>query len=521
VTVRAALGLLLLAACGADDPAPIAFPPAFRFGAATSATQIEDQNPASDWYVYTQRRADGGMGRGADFIGDAVRGYTKALDDVALLQALHVNAYRFGIEWARVEPRRGQIDEAALAHYDALLDALRAAGIRPLVTIHHSGVPIWVDDPRDPDCAAGPSDTNLCGLGHPVGGPMVIDAFERYARLLAERFGDRVDDWGTVNEPIDYLLSGYGFGQDPPGKSLLSRSLASFTAVLRDYLSAHVRMYRAIKAADTRDADGDGIAASVGLSLGLTDWVAARANKPSSAAADLAARDRAIYLFDHLFVDSILGGTFDADLDGSAEEPHPDWKGALDWLGVQYYERLGVTGLAIAPGFDFMPCDTVDFGACVPPLNPQACVPMMGYEVYVPGLFDQLRALSARWPGLPLVVTESGLATAVGERRAQHIVRTLEQVDRARASGVDVRGYYHWSLVDNFEWLSGFAPRFGLYQVDRATYARTPTVAVDAYAEIARTHGVSTALRKRWGGSGPMAPEIGRAPAAGGLCEKQ
>src|SRR5262249_28277011 len=159
--------------------------------------------------------------------------------------------------------------------------------------------------------------------------------------------------------------------------------------------------------------------------------------------------------------------------------------------GVQYYERLGVTALPIAPGYNFMPCDTVDFGACLPPLDPQSCVPMMGYEVYVPGIYDQLRALSARWPGLPLVLTESGLATAVGERRAQHIVRTLEQVSRARADGVDVRGYYHWSLVDNFEWLSGFAPRFGLYAVDYVTYARTPTVAATVYGEIARARGVS------------------------------
>ncbi len=113
----------------------------FRFGVATAATQIEDQDTNTDWYVFTEPSANGGLGNGAAFVGDAVHGYSLALDDVKLLQALHVDSYRFSIEWARVEPTRGVFDEAALQHYDDLINALVAAGIKPLVTLHHFSNP--------------------------------------------------------------------------------------------------------------------------------------------------------------------------------------------------------------------------------------------------------------------------------------------------------------------------------------------------------------------------------------------
>jgi beta-glucosidase len=504
----------LLGACADDHPTDLVFPQDFRFGAATAATQIEDQNTNADWYLFSQPKAQGGLGRGAAFVGDAVRGYSLAIPDIALLAQLHVDSYRFSMEWARIEPQRGHIDEAALAHYGALLDALRAAGIRPLVTLHHFSNPLWLDDPRDPTCASGPSDTNLCGLGHPVGGPLVVQAFAAHARLLAQRFGDRVDDWGTLNEPMNYLLAAYGLAQFPPAKSMLLESLPAFARVLRDYLAAHAAMYDAIHAADTVDADGDGIAAQVGLSESVADWVAARDNRPSSRAADLAARDRMVSLMHHLFIDSLLDGTFDADLDGVVDEQHPEWRGRLDWLGVQYYARLGVTGAtSLLAGLNLLPCfQPLDLGSCVPATDPTYCVPMMGYESYPQGLTDVLVDFGRRWPRLPLLVTEAGLATDVGQRRAQNVVRILEAIARARGSGVDVRGYYHWSLMDNFEWLEGFRPHFGLYSVDHATYARTPTLGAQVLGEIAAVHSVTAGQRERYGGTGPMAPEAGQTP---------
>ncbi len=495
----------------------------FRFGAASAATQIEDQNPNTDWWTFTRPTADGGLGKGAAFVGDAAKGYTKALEDVGLLENLHLDAYRFSMEWARIEPQRDTIDEAALAHYSDVLDALAAAHIHPNVTVHHFSNPIWVDDPRDTACAAGPTSTNLCGLGHPQGGPLVIEEMRQHARLLAQRFGDRVDDWATLNEPVNYLLASYGIGTFPPGKVKLFDLLKSFIPVVRDYLAAHAAMYQAIKEADTIDADGDGVAANVGIAMSVAKWEAARDNQPSTNPEDLAALDRLVYVFHHLVPDSITNGTFDADLDGTPDEQHPEWAHTADWIGLQYYFRGGVTGKngGIIPVVALTPCFSgVDTGACLPPVDPSFCVPTMQYETYPEGLYDVAMDFHARYPDTPLVVSEAGIATDVGERRAENVVRILQQIDRARSAGADVRGYYHWSLFDNFEWNSGFAPHFGLYRVDYAgSYDRTPTTGADVLGQIASARGISPELAAKYGGNGPMAPE--GTPKASGLCSGQ
>lgn len=533
VEVRRRLGwVVLLWACGActdDDaevPPPIMFPEVgslsapgadgFRFGVASAATQIEDDNPNTDWFVFTQPEADGGLGKGHDFVGDASRGFSMALEDVDLLVGLGVESYRFSIEWARVEPQRDVIDEDALAHYGAFIDALLAAGIQPMVTLHHFSNPVWVDDPRDVECASGPTDTNLCGLGHPEGGAMVIEEMAEHASLIASRFGDRVDEWGTLNEPVNYLLAAYGLGVFPPGKSKLFALLTEFIPVVRDYLSAHAAMYAAVKAADSSDATGDGDAASVGLALSVANWVPARDNAVSDHGDDVTASERLAYVYHHLVTASLRDGTFDADLDGEPDEDQPDWAGTLDWLGVQYYFRAGVTGKdGLVPVLELTPCfGEFDTGACLPAIDPSTCVPEMGYEFHAPGLFTILEDLGTRYPDLPLVVTEAGIATEAGERRAENVVRILEQIARARDAGYDVRGYYHWSLFDNFEWSEGFGPRFGLYRVDYDSYARTPTTAVDVMAEVTSEHVLTSALREAWGGDRPMTPEPGANGAA-------
>jgi beta-glucosidase len=281
--------------------------------------------------------------------------------------------------------------------------------------------------------------------------------------------------------------------------------------VVRDYIAAHAAMYHAIKARDTIDADGDGVAARVGMSLAVVDWEPARNNKPSTNPEDIAARDRLVYISDYLFADSVLRGGFDADLDGTADEQHPEWAGTLDWLGLQYYFRAGVTGaIAGFPGVGGTPCTSgFDAGACLPAPDPTYCVPRMGYEGWPDGIHDILVAFHDRYATLPLVVTEAGIATDLGVRRAENVVRVLEAIARARDEGVDVRGYYHWSLTDNFEWAEGFGPHFGLYQVDYASYARTGTEGADVLHAIAGSRSLTSAQRQTYGGTGPMTVETG------------
>ncbi len=487
----------------------------FRFGVATAPTQIEDQNDATDWWAFTAPVDEGGLGIGA-FVGEASDGYTMAEQDIQLLVDLGVDSYRFGVEWARIEPQRDVIDMDALDHYDAVVDALVEAGIRPMITVHHFSNPVWVADPRDLECAAGPTDTNLCGFGHPEGGPLIIEEMRAHARLLAERFGDRVDEWGTVNEPVNYLLASYGVGSFPPGQRFLlteDNLLNRFMPVVRDYLAMHAAIYEEIKAADTIDADGDGSAADVGLTLSVGAFVPSRNNAVSEDPEDVAARDRLVYVFHYMFVDAARSGMLDMDLDGEPDTEVPGAADTIDWLGVQYYFRAGVSAQnALVPVLKVAPCfATFDFGACVPPVNDDTskCVPTMGYEYYEPGIYEILKDFTARWEGLPLLVTESGIATETGRRRAEHVVRSLEQIARARDEGVDVRGYYHWSLFDNFEWAEGFEPRFGLYRVDYDTYERVPTDGATTLGDIAKSRAITSEQRAEFGGTGPMTPEEG------------
>jgi len=518
------LGIACLFACGDDAGGDDGGPPisfgsmgsltgdsgrgSFRFGVATAATQIEDMNQNVDWYLWTLPVALGGLGKGT-FMGDATRGYSMVATDLQLVDSLGVDSYRFSIEWARIEPAKDQIDETAIAHYRSELEALRSLGIRPLVTVHHFSNPIWVADPRGTACTNGPSDTNLCGFGSP-GGAQIATQLGEHATLLARRFGDLIDEWGTVNEPVNYLFAGYAVGQFPPG--ILSLDPNHFAAVLRDYLAAHATIYDALKANDTSDADGDGVTAAVGLSISVADWQATRANAPSDNIEDLAARDRILYLFHFLFVDSIRSGTFDANLDGTRDEQHPEWADRLDWLGLQYYFRAGVSGKDpfLPPPMSFTPCfGGFDFGACRSAPDPTYCVPHMGYEGYIDGIFDVLVSFAERYPGLPLVVTESGIATNTPKRRAENIVRILEAVARARDTGADIRGYYHWSLTDNFEWHEGFKPRFGLFTVDYADYARSSNIGTEVLTEIALDRQVTREHRTLHGGTGPMTREEG------------
>lgn len=513
------LALASTLACGDDPPPDIDFAMpgstsadsgrgSFTFGAATAATQIEDQNPDVDWYVWTAPESMGGLARGP-FVGDAVQGYTRAIDDIDLMEAMNLDSYRFSVEWARVEPVRDQVSEAALAHYDDFIDALVARGIEPMITVHHFSNPIWVDDPRIGGCPDGVTADYLCGWHYPEGADAIIEEIAEHARVLAARYGDRVDDWATVNEPINYLIASYGVGFFPPGRSLLLSDFPRFMQVVRAYIRAHVAIYDAIKEADTVDADGDGVAASVGFTLSVAEFTPARDNLLSDNPEDVAARDRVRYAYHYVMVESLRQGKFDTDLDQTFDEDQPTWSGKLDWLGVQYYSRISVSAdRAILPGVDAMVCfGGYDLGSCLVAEDPTKWVPAMGYEYFEPGLYNVLSDFSGRWPDLPMTVSESGLATEVGARRAEHVVRSLEQIARARDEGVDVRGYYHWSLTDNFEWAEGYEPQFGLYRVDRTDFSRTATEGATVLGDIAGSRRITSAQRDAMGGLDPMTPE--------------
>ena len=483
----------------------------FRFGASTAATQIEDQNVHTDWHYWTLPVEDGGAGNGTP-IGDAVQGYTKAIDDLSLMNDMNLDAYRFSLSWSRIEPSRDSIDEDALEHYSDFLDSLRANNIEPMVTLHHFANPLWTNNFLEGCPEEGWTDDNLCGWADPEGAEQILEEIEEYGALIAQRYGDRVDDWCTINEPVNYLLASYGMGVFPPGEANLLGDFDRLVVAIRNLMEAHSRLYDAIKANDTIDADGDGVAAHVGYSLSIADWVPVRDGELSDHPDDIAATNTLRYIYHHVFPESFINGTFDTDFDGVADEVHPNWKDKMDWLGLQYYFRAGVTGkLQLLPAINGMIClngfEDLSGGSCLNIPDQSKWVPSMGYEFYEPGFGTLLNEYAAKYPTLPLIVTESGIATNVGERRAENIVRSLEQIADAQAQGADIRGYYHWSLTDNFEWAEGYEPRFGLYTVNRETFERTPTLGATVLSTIAADRALSGEMQMNYGGIGPMTPE--------------
>lgn len=481
----------------------------FRFGTASSATQIEDQNTNTDWYAWTAPAPEG-LGKGTAFVGEASRGYTRALEDIALADSLGLDSYRFSIEWARIEPSPGQYSEVALDHYDDMLDELVARGMTPMVTLHHYSWPTWVSNPRKPCDIFNP--TRDCGLETDESYALLADSMGRLAELLAHRFGDRVDDWYTLNEPVNYVIAGYGMGLFPPGRSNILQMKEKMMPLVRRYFDLHARLAKALRAHDTVDADNDGQATSIGFGLSLQEFVPARDGKPSQYQADIAARDRLDYVMREAPIRFMLEGGFDADLDGTLEEPHPEWKGTLDWVGVQTYFRSGVTAaVPLIPVLDLILCfdegSDLGLGACVEPLDESYWVPTMKYGWGPDSLYLNLSALSKRFPQLPLVVTENGIATQSGARRSELIVRSFEDIMKAQDEGADIRGYFHWTLTDNFEWHLGFGPQFGLFRVDWKDYSRIKTTGAETLQKIATRRGVSPELLKLYGGEGPLSPE--------------
>jgi beta-glucosidase len=492
------LGLFLAGCTDPDsglDPEEIlyAFPAEFRWGAAGAAHQVEGGNTKNQWYQFET------LPEFADKItepsGEAVRGYELYATDVRLAADLGLDLYRISLEWSRVEPARDVSDETEWQHYADVLDAIVAAGMEPMVTLHHFTEPTWTHDLSDPDCAAGPSDANLCGWTNPE----MAEEFAEFAGEAARRLGDRVDEWTTFNEPMGYVASGWIGGAFPPGKENFSADgiIAEVLPVVEGMLDANARAYAAVKAADAIDATGDGVTARVGFTNAM-NWI--EPLDPDNEA-DVAAAERFQSVYGYTWPDATLRGLVDADLDGNPTDARPQYAGTCDLLGYQYYNRIKIKAVPGMPPFDALPCDPLLLGALGLDLDAVGCpeipaedITQMGYEHYPPGLRLLGEALAERYLGVPLRITENGIATTTGQRRAESIERHLREVSTMLDAGVPVDGYVHWSLTDNFEWAEGFRPRFGLYRVDYEFYERSATLGAEVYADIVAHDGIRRAL---------------------------
>ncbi|WP_405831790.1 GH1 family beta-glucosidase [Streptomyces sp. NBC_01176] len=436
----------------ATNPLP-QFPPGFLWGVSTSAHQIEGAVQERDPSVWDAFTAEPGRVKDGSTAAVACDHYHRYPEDVALLADLGVDAYRFSVSWPRVNSPGG------LDFYDRLVDALCAAGVRPVPTLFHWDLPLeldWLN--RD-----------------------TAERFAEYAAVVAARLGDRVQKWITLNEPAEHTLLGHALGAHAPGRRLLFDALP----VAHHQLLAHGLAVRALRAAGAADI---GIANSHGPT-----WAASRSPE------DVAAADFYDLLLNRLFADPLLLGGYPEGI-GELMPGYPEGVEAdlkviaepLDWYGINYYQP---TSVGAPQGTE------IEFGGLTLPAElPFSVRELKGYPVtdfgwpVVPEALTELlvgfhERYGDRLP--PVVITENGCSYEGidDQERIAFLDGHVRALHRASEQGVDVRGYFVWSLLDNFEWAEGYARRFGLVHVDYDTQKRTPKASYAWLRDALRARG--------------------------------
>ena len=394
------------------------------WGTAISHYQVEG-NDACDWSEWLLR---GGPA------GDAIRSWERYEDDANLACDAGANAFRFSISWSRVEPRLGEYDDDALDRYRRLVDHLKSIDLEPVVTLFHYTHPTWFHATT------------------PWTSTASVDRFRRFTERVCDAIGDRVRLWIPLNEPLVFVLAGYFDGQIPPGIA----DPREVPRVLDHMLAAHVEAAFAIRESNPE--------AAIGIAHNMMAFAPERRfNLLDRTLARMADR-----CYNRGVVEAFATGRWDFLLPPATRVRgrRDDLTKSLDVFGVNFYSRLHLRcpGKQRAIG-DFQYLDRSGRG-----------LTDNDWEI-VPEAFGPLLREAAK-SGFPLIVTENGLADEHDRLRAQFIDDHVAAIEK---SGVDVDGYFHWSLADNFEWLDGYGPKFGLYAVDRKTMQRTARPSVEAF----------------------------------------
>ncbi|MDY7040058.1 MAG: glycoside hydrolase family 1 protein [Chloroflexota bacterium] len=425
------------------------FPNEFLWGTATSSHQVEGDNVENDWWAWEQTPGhveDGTTsGRACDW-------WNRAEEDLDRAAALGQNAHRLSVEWSRVEPRQGAWDAAALARYREIIAHMRRRGMEPMVTLHHFTNPLWLEERGSWE------------------NEEAIALFDRFVVQVVEALGDLVSLWCTINEPNVYAYMSWADGVWPPGKQDI------FTAfkVMRYLVRAHVATYCSIHRIQPH--------AQVGIAHHLRPFDPLR---PGSALDRLAAS-----LQNRVFNDAVFEGMCSGRLIiplGRGRVPEAgDENEFMDFVGLNYYTHEVVT-FDLRRGGELFGRRLVRDGV---ELN------LFGEEIYPEGIYLCLKKL-ARY-GKPIYITENGTSGHGDDRRRRYMLQHLAQVQRAAAEGVPVRGFFYWTLVDNFEWIKGWSTPFGLIHMDPATGERTPRLSAELYAEIARANVITREVVEKY-----------------------
>jgi len=365
------------------------FPKNFLFGSATSAHQIEG-HLNNDWARWEKIPGNISDGKTSEVSADS---WNKWREDIQLLKNTSQNAYRFSIEWSKIEPREGFFDKKAIAHYQEIIDELVKNNITPMVTLFHFTCPLWIDD------IGGVANRKFAWY------------FARFAGRMVKEYGDQVELWSVLNEPTVYVSAGYFFGNWYPG-----RKAAYFLGIkaLNNLIFAHKQAYLSMKKQNLR--------VKVGIAMNMTALISAQNTWCN----------RILTRFEKWVANEYVINRV---------------RKQLDFLGINHYMLHKVQ--------------------CRKPMifDDPGVKNDHGWAIHPEGIY-QIIMESRHWK-LPMYITENGTADASDKLRQKFIFDFLTECSRAITDGADLRGYFHWSLIDNFEWASGYSMKFGLHTINR------------------------------------------------------
>lgn len=422
----------------------LTFPKGFLWGTASSAHQVEGNNTNNQWWRFEQQ--PGAIWHG-DKSGLACDWWRNAEDDFDLMREFGMRAHRLSVEWSRIEPGPGEFDHRAIDRYRQILGALNDRGILPMVCFHHFSNPLWLE-------ARGAWQRHEC-----------VERFQHFVRFTCSALSDLCQNWLTINEPLVYVNHSYIEGLFPPAQHNPLLALR----VYRNLLLGHGVAYHTIHAIQPD--------AQVGNASAVRGF---RGLRPEHTG-DRFAANLARYLGEDIWFAAIQDGRIRPPL--GAGEFHPLLKDSFDFLGLNYYTQTLMR---------FRPNPLAFFGERTVPENVELSDSGREgpYSWYAP---DELAAICRKVSafGKPMMITENGLPDADDDQRPRWLLGHLRALHQAIQDGADVRGYFHWTFVDNFEWAEGWGLRFGLIELDPVTQERRPRPSAFLYRQIAETNQIT------------------------------
>ena len=432
------------------DTQNIHFPNSFAWGTATAAHQVEGNNTNNNWYDWEHQLDENNQPRihNGDKSILAADHWNRYPDDIKLMKDLGVNHYRFSIEWSKIEPQNGNYNVESIQHYRDLCDSLIKNNITPVVTLHHFTHPTWFEK-----LGAFEKKEN-------------IDHFIEYSEYAFNNLKDLVPIWCTINEPSVFVSQGYFNGIFPPGKQ--DPVLAA--TVLENLLFAHTKTYKHLKSLNGGDNAQIGLVKNIFQFDPLRRWHIL----------DWAFSKVLNNVFTHSTLDYFKKGYSTFSLPGMIKKhmENNDAVGAMDFIGLNYYSRMHVKGqVNLTEPFVFEK-------------RAKDIQTDMDYALYPEGFYEALHTISTLKK--PIYVTENGVADQGNNIREIFIKRYLYALNKGLQDGLDIRGYFYWTLMDNFEWAEGYKMKFGLYKVDFETQERTLRESSNLFAKMVKKPGVDS-----------------------------